>query len=128
MITSPVAPTQSPVMVPPAPRGAPSAMPPASGGSPKSRTTTRAAPNPPVIPGSLDRRRRVGARCDDDRGPVGDDLAHRPRQLRAVEPHRQDGVRAEECRVGDEPVECLATSVFEEARVLVDLAAAERSE
>ena len=70
----------------------------------------------------------LGVRGDDDRGPVGDDLAHRARQLGAVEAHREDGVRAEQRRVLDEPVEGLAAGVLEQARVLVDLAAAERAE
>src|SRR3954468_1566813 len=124
MITTPEPPTHNPEIVPPGPSSAMSAMPATSRVRPKSRTTIRAAPNAPVIGGSLDGRRRVGAWCDDDRGPIRDDLDHRPRQLRAVEPHREHRVRAEQRRVGHEPVERLATGVLEEARVLVDLPAA----
>src|SRR5262245_2696452 len=78
----------------------------------------------------LRRRVRPGAalRLDDDRGPVGDDLGHRPGQLRAVEPHRDHRVRPHQRRVLHEPVERLPTGVLEERGVLVDLTAAERSQ
>src|SRR3954453_10279596 len=128
MIPTPEPPTHNPEIVPPGPSSAMSAMPATSKVRPKSRTTIRAAPNAPVIGGSLDGRRRVGAWCDDHRGPIRDDLVHRPRQLRAVEPHREHRVRAEQRRVGHEPVERLATGVLEEARGILELAAAEGSD
>src|SRR3954453_18119970 len=118
MIPTPEPPTHNPEIVPPGPSSAMSAMPATSKVRPKSRTTIRAAPNAPVIGGSLDGRRRVGAWCDDHRGPIRAAPPHRPRQLRAVEPHREHRVRAEQRRVGHEPVERLATGVLEEARVL----------
>src|SRR3954470_14824043 len=130
MITMPEPPTHSPVIVPAAPWTAISAIPATTSERPKRTTTTRAAPNPVVIARSVGGRRRGRCRVrrDDDRCPVGDDLAHGAGQLGAVEAHRQDRVRAEQRAVRDKPVERLAAGVLEQARVLVDLAAAERAE
>ena len=63
--------------------------------SPMARTTSRAAPR--LAAHSTGRRRARGRRAsgrDDDGRPVGDDLAHRARQLGAVEAHREDRVGA----------------------------------
>src|SRR5262249_32319474 len=71
-------------------------------------------------------RRRV--RLHDDRRAIRDDLGHVARHLAAVEAHRDDRVGAHERGVVDEPVAGLAARVLEQLGVLVDLAAAERSE
>ena len=94
---------------------------------PSARTRSRATPKPPAhSTGVVGARRSVGG--DHDGRPVGDDLAHRARQLGAVEAHRQDRVGAEQRGVLDQPVERLAAGVLEQAGVFVDLAAAERAE
>src|SRR3954454_8953424 len=71
---------------------------------------------------------RGSIRLDDDGRAVGDDLGHRPRELRAVEAHRDHGVPAHQAGVLDQPVEGLAPGVLEQRRVFVNLTAAERTE
>src|ERR1051325_5153415 len=67
-------------------------------------------------------------RIEDDRGAVGDDLRHGLSHLGGVESHHDDGIRAQEPSVFDHPVDRMSPRVFDESRILGDLAPAERSQ
>src|SRR5450756_2865736 len=99
------------------------ASPPRSISTPTNARSTRTMARPALTPelrsagpaaarrkqpqASFDRRRRDShrrVRFDKDRGPIGDDLRHRVRDLRAVEAHGDHRVAADERRVADQPV------------------------
>src|SRR4051794_21131084 len=90
--------------------------------------TTRTMIDPVVTLLLRPRLRRVLVRDDDDGRAVSDDLGHRVRHLRAVEAERDDRVGAHHRCVLDHPVDRLAARVLEQARVFVDLAAADRAQ
>src|SRR6516162_9051163 len=101
-----------------------SATPTTSSVMPRPARRMRAAPSI----GSVPRLPGVRVRDDDHRGPVGDDLRHALAELRAVEAHRDHGVRAHQDGVLDHAVERLTAGVLEQLRVFVDLAADEGPE
>src|SRR5450759_705284 len=69
-----------------------------------------------------------GAPLDQRRRAVGDNLGHGLAYLRGVESHHHNSVRAHRPRVLDHAIHRVAARVLDEARVLDDLATAERAQ
>src|SRR5947209_2623953 len=69
-----------------------------------------------------------GFRLEDHRGAVGDDFAHGLADLRGIETHHDDAIRAHDGGILDEAIDGVPAGLFKQLRVFVDLTAHNRAQ